>query len=102
LSLDSGVQLMIKLLLLVPLAVVLLGLVPDKAPAQGMGRSIAGKITSSTGSPIPNAKLTIKNLTDGTTTEVIGNDNGTFIVSNLVPGKYEITAAALGFSPARA
>jgi len=91
-----------KFLLLIPVTIVLLGLVPDKAPAQGMGRSIAGKITSSTGSPIPNAKLTIKNLTSGATTDVIGNYNGTFIANNLVPAKYEITAVALGFTPARA
>jgi Carboxypeptidase regulatory-like domain/TonB dependent receptor len=81
---------------------VLLGLMPGTVPAQSMGRSIAGKITSPTGSPIPDARLTIKNLTSGATTSVVGNDNGTFIVDSLVPAKYEITAAALGFAPARA
>src|ERR1700730_1459062 len=81
---------------------VMLGLMPGTVPAQSVGRSIAGKITSPTGSPIPNARLTIKNLTSGETTSVIGNDNGTFIVDSLVPAKYEIIAAALGFAPARA
>src|ERR1700738_300531 len=81
---------------------VMLGLMPGTVPAQSVGRSIAGKLTSPTGSPIANARLTIKNLTSGATTSVVGNDNGTFIVDSLVPAKYEITAAALGFAPARA
>lgn len=93
---------MSKFLPWILLTIVLFGLVPEKAAAQDTGRSIAGKITSSTGFPIPNAKLTIKNLTSGTITDVIGNDNGTFIVSDLVPAKYEITAVAPGFTPARA
>jgi hypothetical protein len=80
----------------------MLGLMPGTVPAQSVGRSIAGKITSPTGSPIANARLTIKNLASGATTSVVGNDNGTFIVDSLVPEKYEITAAALGFAPARA
>jgi hypothetical protein len=91
-----------RLLLSILLTMVLLGLMPGTVPAQSMGRSIAGKITSPTGSPIPDARLTIKNLTSGATTSVVGNDNGTFIVDSLVPAKYEITAAALGFAPARA
>src|ERR1700730_8995325 len=93
---------MSKFLLLIPLTIVLLGLTPDKSPAQGTSRSIAGKITSFTGSPIPNAKLTLKNLPNGATRDVVGNDDGTFIVSDLVPAKYEITAVALGFSQTRA
>src|SRR5712672_4070594 len=93
---------MSRILLVISLAFVLAGLVPHDAPAQTRGRSIAGKITSATGSPISNAKLTIKNLTTGATTDIVGNDNGTFIVSDLAPAKYEITALAPGFTPARA
>lgn len=93
---------MLKFAFFILLAVLLLGPTPFKAAAQGQGRSIAGKITSSDGSPIPNVKLSIKNLTSDSITDVIANDNGTFIVSNLAPAKYEITAAAVGFSPARA
>jgi hypothetical protein len=93
---------MSRFLLVISLAFALAGLAPHDAPAQTRGRSIAGKITSATGSPISNAKLTIRNLTSGATTEVIGNDNGTFIVSDLAPAKYDITALAPGFAPARA
>src|SRR5712672_551868 len=93
---------MSRLLLAISLAFALGGIAPDSIPAQTRGRSIAGKITSATGSPISNAKLTIKNLTSGATTDVISNDNGTFIVSDLAPAKYEVTALAPGFTPARA
>src|SRR5712671_3693003 len=89
-------------LLVISLAFALAGLAPHDAPAQTRGRSIAGKITSATGSPISNARLTIKNLTTGAITDILGNDNGTFIVSDLAPAKYEITALAPGFTPARA
>jgi hypothetical protein len=75
---------------------------PHQTSAQATGRSIAGKITSSTGAPVPKAKLTIKNLVTGESISIIGNDNGTFIVSNLSPAKYEITAVAPGFTAARA
>ena len=80
----------------------LFGLAPYNTPAQIRGRSIAGKITSANGAPISTAKLSIKNLATGAMTEVIGNDNGTFIVSDLAPAKYEVTAFAPGFTPARA
>src|SRR3979411_959424 len=91
-----------RFLLCVSLTLFFLGLVTDNTTAQNRGRSIAGKITSATGSPISNAKLTIKNLTTGAITDILGNDNGTFIVSDLVPAKYEITADAPGFTAARA
>src|SRR5258705_12556141 len=93
---------MSRLLLAISLAFALGGIAPDSIPAQTRGRSIAGKITSATGSPIANAKLTIKNLTTGAITDIIGNDNGTFIVGDLAPAKYEITADAPGFTAARA
>jgi hypothetical protein len=93
---------MSRLSLAVLLGLTLAGLAPHNTLAQTRGRSIAGKITSATGSPISNAKLTIKNLTSGSTTEVIGNDNGTFIVNDLAPAKYKVTAVAPGFAPARA
>ena len=92
---------MSKLFLMVPL-LVLVVLASVKAAAQTQGKSIAGKITSASGSPIPNAKLTIKNLTSGATIEINGNDNGTFIVSDLAPAKYEITAVAPEFTRAHA
>src|SRR3984893_5777179 len=78
---------------------VMLGLMPGTVPAQSVGRSIAGKITSPTGSPIANARLTIKNLTSGATTSVVGNDNGTFIVDSLVPAKYDINAKSVSELP---
>src|SRR5258707_6363041 len=93
---------MSRFLLVISLAFALGGIAPDSIPAQTRGRSITEKITSATGSPISNANLTIKNLTTGPTTDVLGNDNGTFIVSDLAPAKYEITALAPGFTPARA
>jgi len=80
----------------------LLASMPPKISPQTVGRSLAGKIRSSNSGAIPKAKLTIKNLATGESTSITGNDNGTFIATDLAPAKYEITVEATGFSKARA
>ncbi|WP_452230688.1 TonB-dependent receptor [Lacinutrix sp. MEBiC02404] len=55
--------------------------------------SIKGKVLSN-GEPLPYANVYIKNTTKGTTT----NDDGSFIIKNLEPGKYSIAASFAGYT----
>src|SRR5258708_19901362 len=60
--------------------------------------TLSGRVTSSSGSPVPNARLIIKNGTSSDTTSVTVNVDGIYVVANILPGTYEITASAQGFA----
>ena len=55
--------------------------------------NIKGKVLSN-GEPLPYANIYIENTTKGTTT----NDNGTFIIKNIEPGKYSVAASFTGYT----
>lgn len=54
---------------------------------------IKGKVLSD-GEPLPYANVYIKNTTKGTTT----NDDGSFIIKNIEPGKYSVAASFTGYT----
>jgi len=60
-------------------------------------RSLSGKVTSPSGTPVANARLVLKNSANSDTTSATGNSDGTYLVPNLSPGTYQITASAQGF-----
>jgi len=62
--------------------------------------TISGAITSAAGAAIPNAILSVKNLATRKTESITASPDGTYALMNLVPGKYEITASATGFTAA--
>jgi outer membrane receptor protein involved in Fe transport len=67
-------------------------------PAQVVGATLSGVISDSSGAGIPNAKVVIKSLTTGVTRDVSTDSDGYYTAPNLLPGPYEITVAAPGFS----
>jgi len=69
--------------------------------AQVAGGTLSGRITSTTGAPIANARLTIKNTANGDTKIIAANQDGSFALPNLSPGIFEITASAPSFADAR-
>ncbi len=78
---------------------VLLLALGGKAFAQGGSTgTILGLVSDSTGAVIPNAKVTITNTATGTATTVVSTAAGDFTVPNLIPGVYQATAEAAGFS----
>ena len=79
---------------------------PFQVQAQIPDGTLSGMVTCSSGSLVPNARLIIKNDTSSErrsdTRSVTVNIDGTYVVANLSPGTYEITAWAKGFADAHA
>src|SRR6266567_4308271 len=68
--------------------------------AQLGDRILSGRVTSSSGTPVANARLALKNITSSSVRSITVNSDGSYLVANLVPGTYEITASAQGFAEA--
>ena len=81
------------------LSVALFGLmaIPPNVNAQVAGARIAGTVTDSTGAVIVGAQLTIKNMADRFTRDLVSNRSGFYSTPNLSPGTYSVTASAKGF-----
>src|SRR6266568_9342562 len=60
-------------------------------------RSLSGRVTSSSGTPVANARLVLKNSANSDTTSATVNSDGTYLVPDLSPGVYQIIASAQGF-----
>ncbi len=71
---------------------------PGFLPAQTARATLAGTVTDASGTVIPNARITVKNVATGGSTEAKADASGFFNVQELVPGEYEVTASATGFS----
>jgi hypothetical protein len=78
---------------------VLAGLPGPAAFAQVVGAIISGTITDPSGAVIPNARVTLRNLSTGVVTQVATNGTGLYNAANLLPGDYQVSAMATGFAP---
>jgi len=65
--------------------------------AQDVENSLAGVVTSSTGSPIVAANISAKNLNSGISKQAQTDSSGRFHVDDLESGDYEISITADGF-----
>src|SRR5215472_8169595 len=59
--------------------------------------SITGVVTDSTGAVIPDAKVSVTNISNGASYQANTNANGQFTVPNLPPGPYEVAFEASSF-----
>ncbi len=86
----------------VGLVVVLLVLAAAPGPTafgQVVGASISGTVADPSGAVIPNARVTIRNLSTGVASQVSTNGTGLYNAANLLPGDYQISVLATGFAP---
>ena len=73
-------------------------IVPAAAQAQQITTSIMGQVSSETGVPIPNARVTITDTRTGATRQITTDSQGLFNATNLsTGGPYTVTATAPGF-----
>jgi outer membrane receptor protein involved in Fe transport len=66
--------------------------------AQVAGGTLSGTITDPSDKLVPQAQVSIINVATGITTTVTTNSDGFFIAPNLLPGEYQVTVSAKGFS----
>jgi hypothetical protein len=72
------------------------------AGAQAVYGSIFGTVTDTTGAAIPNATITVTDVSKNTTVTSTTNGSGEYRVEHLIPDTYQVTAAASGFSKSSA
>jgi hypothetical protein len=68
------------------------------ARAQLAGANLSGVVMDASGRSVPNATISIKNVTTGVIREVQSNSEGLYSAPNLLPGDYDIEASARSFS----
>src|SRR6202011_652561 len=66
--------------------------------AQVAGATLSGTVTDQSGGVVPRAGISIKNIATGVTRDSTADSAGFYSAPNLLPGTYEVTAAAPGFS----
>src|SRR5712691_32445 len=82
---------------LVVLCLGYLALVPTAGFAQAIYGSIFGIVTDTSGAAVSGAKVTVTSLGKGTKVETTTNDTGNYVVTHLIPGKYDVRAELTGF-----
>lgn len=82
---------------LLALAVTILGLA-GALGAQVERGTIAGTVRDASGAIVPNVNVTVKNVNTGVEFKTTTNTSGEYVVPNLIPGEYSVTASASGFS----
>jgi outer membrane receptor protein involved in Fe transport len=82
------------------LIAVLAFLGPSRSAAQGVGATLSGLVTDSSGASIPNAAVAIKNVATGEIRQVTTTGEGFYAAPNLLPGGYEVAITAQGFAKA--
>ncbi len=68
------------------------------ALAQRQTASVAGIVTDSSGSPMPGARISVKNLGTGIARETVSNEGGFYTVTALTAGRYSVTVSKDGFA----
>src|SRR6478672_5565080 len=69
-----------------------------RCAAQATSAEISGSITDSSGAVVPGATVTATNVETGTSQNTKSEDNGDYVITNVRPGTYTVTAEAAGFS----
>src|SRR5579862_8194797 len=88
----------ITLILLTVAALALSFFVSFPAHSQVVGANLSGTVKDASGALIPGATVSIKNVATGVTRDVTVDAAGFYSAPNLLPGDYDVTTSAPGFS----
>ena len=66
-------------------------------PAQAIFGSIYGQVVDASGAAVPNATITVLDVSKGTSVQVTSNASGEYSVPHLIPDTYNISVSAPGF-----
>jgi hypothetical protein len=66
--------------------------------AQVTGATLSGTVEDASGARLPQAQISIRNVSTAITTGATVDSSGFYTVPNLLPGSYEVTASARGFA----
>ena len=75
----------------------LLGLASGRLYAQQGTADIAGRVADEQGAALPGVAIIVTNEASGVFREVVSGPEGTFRVSQIVPGRYRVSATLTGF-----
>ncbi|HVF29333.1 MAG TPA: TonB-dependent receptor [Pyrinomonadaceae bacterium] len=69
-------------------------------PAQATTAGVTGRVVDGQGNVVPGAKVTAKNRATSSERTAVTNSDGDYTITELAPGRYDITAEAPSFSRA--
>jgi hypothetical protein len=67
--------------------------------AQGLTAQISGVVTDNGGGVIPGATVVVKNVGTSLVRETVTGPDGTFVITNLLRGTFDLTVTVQGFKP---
>jgi Carboxypeptidase regulatory-like domain len=67
--------------------------------AQGLTSQISGVVTDAGGGVIPGATVVIRNVGTNLVRETVTGEDGTFVITNLLRGTFDLTVTVQGFKP---
>ena len=87
----------VRLWMLAVLSVAICAATATRLHAQGLTGQISGAVVDASRSVLPGANVTVQNANTQVKREVVSDENGQFVVTDLLAGTYDITVSLSGF-----